>query len=94
MAHDDTGPGGISGEKGNKMAKLFQTAGGLYSSFPRAEDIRDIMAGGDSEESVLRTYGDRGHGEYLENCYAVIEETRATGKSAEAVLAESTVLMR
>jgi len=76
------------------MAKLFQTAGGLYSSFPRIEDIRDIMAGGDREESVLRTYGDRGHGEYLENCYAVIEEARATGKSVEAVLAESTVLMR
>ena len=76
------------------MAKIHQTIGGLYSSFPRIEDIRDIMAGGDREESVLRTYGDRGHGEYLENCYAVIEEARATSKSAEAVLAEAVVTTR
>jgi hypothetical protein len=76
------------------MAKLFQTTGGIYSSFPRIEDIRDIMAGGDREESVLRTYGDRGHGEYLENCYAVIEEVRNTGKTIEDVLANAEVLLR
>jgi hypothetical protein len=76
------------------MAILFQTTGGTYSSFPRIEDIRDIMAGGDREESVLRTYGDRGHGEYLENCYAVIEEACATGKSIESVLAEAVVTTR
>jgi hypothetical protein len=76
------------------MAKLFQTAGGLYSSFPRIEDIRDIMAGGDREEAVYRIYGDRGHGEYLDNCDAVIAEVRATGKRIEDVLAEAEVLLR
>jgi hypothetical protein len=76
------------------MAILFQTTGGIYSSFPRIEDIRDIMAGGDREEAVYRIYGDRGHGEYLDNCDAVIAEVRATGRSIEEVLTDAEVLLR
>ncbi len=60
--------------------RLRQTAGGMYSSFPRADDVLALMAGDrDWEEE----YASCGHGEYIDNVHEVAKAAASLGPTAE-----------
>ena len=70
---------------------IYQTEGGKWCSFPHERDVKALLSGDTEWEEG---YTSCGHGEYVENIYAVAEFCRTHNVTPKAAIYSAVIEYR